>query len=668
MIWIFLSAILFGLVHPGSKFLMGRGIELLPFCLLYIGIRLAIQLPLAIKSGTWRIRSRSQLFYLLSLGLVGAGLQFTEFFGISDGLPVSMVSFLVYTHPVWTLLLGRAIGKEPIGAISVLKMCFAVAGIALITNVGTSFHYSPTMLIFPLCAGIMISLWITLSNQAAKSGCSTRAISFYYDLFAFIVLLTAALFTNHGSYLGSALRFAAVPSNLLLISIYSVLIGLVPNYLFYYGSNYVPSIVAGFILLLEPVCSALISHFTWQEPIGPLFALGAILILSTNAPAKLFEPLFKLPVRRPDYSVKYFPGMLVIAALILFVSAPALGKIPSREIYVVEIVPPDPTDYIVSGEMRQISYAVDFALKTYKSTNGAKCEPSIHRIVKYGTEEELYSTVHSLAQKKGPAPVLVGLTRSNFARVAAKAAGGSDLRAISIGASASNLREINPNFSSVCSAWQRQWDAIQDKMATIKCTPENTLAVYDPKNFLSKQFGERYRSSNFKFIYEAEPTLLKTFSSVAKRKSCAFIAVNFSDAETYLNELIKEKWKGTVFGIGDWNYYSRELRKAVDAARYSGLTLYMPTGWIPAASKNSEKFNAKLADQFGEPPSPVGAYTHDALIVALDYVCHDSKTLNLDRNHLNSLPLLRVYDGVSESGNFLSKMYLLTLTTGVPNG
>lgn len=122
MIYVLFSALIFGLVHPGSKLILGHGIDLLSFCILYVGIRLLVQVPIVIKNKQYRLTSGKQALTLLAIGLVGAALQTTEFMGIADGLPVPVVTFLVYTHPIWTLLLGAAINKDKISRSSILKI------------------------------------------------------------------------------------------------------------------------------------------------------------------------------------------------------------------------------------------------------------------------------------------------------------------------------------------------------------------------------------------------------------------------------------------------------------------------------------------------------------------------------------------------------------------
>ena len=99
MIYIWISALLFGMVHPGSKIILSSGLRLEMFCFAYIGIRLIAQIPFVIKTKAYQVSSRDQIKIIWLLGFVGAALQLSEFAGIANGANVSTVTFLVYTHP-----------------------------------------------------------------------------------------------------------------------------------------------------------------------------------------------------------------------------------------------------------------------------------------------------------------------------------------------------------------------------------------------------------------------------------------------------------------------------------------------------------------------------------------------------------------------------------------
>jgi drug/metabolite transporter (DMT)-like permease len=644
MIAIFASALLFGLVHPGSKFVMSQGISLLPFCILYVGIRLFAQFPIVISQRTWKVRAKAQWFYLVGLGLVGAALQVSEFGGVYDGLPIGVVSFLVYTHPIWTILLSKMINNEEISRVSLLRLSLAVAGITLITGFSAGFPWK--LYILPIASGFLIALWISLSNKASKEGCSAGAISFYYDAFAFLVLLSLGYLKGNGS-IHEALTFLRDPVNLGMISAYSILIGLLPNYLFYWGSRTSSTQAAGFTLLLEPLISTSVSGFIWSEAMSPAFIGGALLILSTNLPYEQLKTFF---VRLKIFDRKRIAVSAGISVLVLFPRV-ALGNI-----YVIEVVPSDSSDYTVTKELEQIAAATDMALETYQR-RVPSCKPRIEKIIRRGSEAELFTAVDGAARNKGA--VIVGLSRTNFARLAAKAAAPHAATGLSIGASITNLRELNPNFGSIVSPWSRQWDALEKAMIKAGCNKSNTIGLFDPRSVLSQNFKGAYAARGEALDLVATLTPVDFAVRNIDRK-CIFIGLNYSDGQKYLAKLVEQKWKGNIFGTGDWNYYSSEVSKTVNEAQYSGLFVSIPTGWTPDANERSKKFSNTMRKALGEVPSPISAYTYDAMLLALHSKCGNHDIFRWNAQVKSYLPLLREYEGVTSTGNFVSKMFLIT--------
>lgn len=646
MVAVFLSALLFGLVHPGSKLVMEMGLSLLPFCFLYVAIRLLVQIPVVWTKKSWKIESRHQLFVLVSLGVVGALLQVTEFCGIYNGLPVGVVSFLVYTHPIWTVLLSKFINKEEISRSSVIKLVVAVFGVLFIT--GYRGEAASLLMIVPLAAGFFIALWISLSNKASKIGCSPNTISFYYDAFAFLIL-GLALVNSSASNINEAMSFLSHLHTLLLMIGYSILVGYLPNFLFYKGSKTVSTQVAGFTLLLEPVISTSVSHLAWTEAMSGTFLIGALLILSTNLP---LEIIFRNCCKAIAQMRRSFAPAPYLALTFLLLPSPLLSTV-----HIVEIVPSESSDYTVIKELTQLKTASYMAARDFKAKNPS-CKIGLKLTAHRGTEAELYSTLKNISTEK--TSIVVGLSRTNFARLAAKALEKSQVKGISVGAAFANLTDINQNFGTIVSPWHRQWEVIFSRLRKQGCNGSNSLGFFDSKNVLSQSFQERFVDSvhgKALRISEAEP---ESLSSIDKNTKCVFLAVNFSDASPYLTSLIKKNWQGTVLGIGDWKYYSSELNRLVKLANYKGLSMFMPTGWIPEASEQSRVFASRMKLKTKESPSPLSAYAYDATWMAFEYACNNRNPLNPTAAELSKLPLLRKYEGVSEKGNYLSKMFEIT--------
>lgn len=288
-----LAVLLFGFVHSGSKLILQTGIGLFSFCLLYSGFRLMSQLPYILNKKLYKISSKEQLFFLAGMGLVGAALQVCEFKGIAAGVSVGVVTFLIYSYPIWTLILSTIINKEKINSEIVAKIILSLIGITLIVQSTTFSHFQFSInWIYPIMASFLMALWISLSNLAKKRKINSWSISFYYDLFSFISILFILLLSPTNVHTNELLNWLNHSPNIFYIAIYSILFGVVPNILFYDASKYISAQQASLFLLFEPVISSVISLIIWQETLGAHFWLGAILILVSNLPFVLFIKTF----------------------------------------------------------------------------------------------------------------------------------------------------------------------------------------------------------------------------------------------------------------------------------------------------------------------------------------------------------------------------------------
>lgn len=284
-----LSVLLFGFVHPGSKIILGTNISLLHFCLLYSGFRLLTQIPIVLVKKHYLIPSKIHLLLLVGMGLIGAALQLTEFKGITDGLPVSVVTFLLYSYPLWTVLLSWLINGESITSESIIKVVLSIIGMIFILKSQLQDFKFDSALVFPIIASVLMALWICLSNLSKKKGCSSWSISFYYDLFAFLTLINLTYFNEGFTFVSSVKTWMLHDYNSLLILGYAVILGVAPNLLFYKASQNLSAMAASLLLLFEPVISTLTSALIWNETITVSFMIGAALLLVSNIPFNIFN-------------------------------------------------------------------------------------------------------------------------------------------------------------------------------------------------------------------------------------------------------------------------------------------------------------------------------------------------------------------------------------------
>ncbi|MCB9027125.1 MAG: DMT family transporter [Bdellovibrionaceae bacterium] len=293
MLAILTSVILFGLVHPISKVILDSGIPLSYFCISYVGIRFFIQLPLFVNSRAFGIPSKKIILPLIALGVCGAGLQFFEFKGINEGLSPGLVTFVMFSYPIW-IVIGQSLFFNNASTLgSFLKVIAGSIGIYFVCRDHLDLQVKSWFsIVYPLLASIFIATWISLSNRLRKQGVPSLQLSLYYDLFSLLTLLVL-LFPSLGQGWMTFYQWIVIPSNAISISLYSILIGLLPNLLFYFGSRTTSAIACAMAMALEPALSTMYSSIIWETSLSLSFFIGAIFILLANMPIQALIQHFK---------------------------------------------------------------------------------------------------------------------------------------------------------------------------------------------------------------------------------------------------------------------------------------------------------------------------------------------------------------------------------------
>ncbi len=646
---IILSSILFGLVHPGSKALLSEGIGLIDFCLLYVGIRLFIQTPFYLfnlrQNNLFQIKQKWHI--LLFFGFVGAALQLSEFFGLSKGLPVSTVTFLVYSHPIWSLILSYFINKEMIGINEILRSIVGIIGIYFIsTQANTNIIELNHKIISPIFAGFLIALWSSLSNKLRKSGISSFSVSYFYDLFAFIALL---IFSIHEAPLQThyiqIINWIKVTSNLWSICVFSIFIGLLPNYLFYLGSGFSSNINASLLLLIEPIIATIVAFVWMSEPITLRLIVGAILILISGVSLINFIRFLK------RFAFFLNKSMIIYFFILLIFPVSAFAK----KILLIEISPQNDMDYTVSEELKLIESSSELAFNKAKKTF-PKCQLDMIKHIESGTEEDLYKII---SEKNLPSSTsaVVGLSRSTFARIGSKALQNKNVLGISIGASSAKLYELNSKFYSIASELKNQIISIHDKTLKLKC--KDTIGFFDSTDSLSSEYKNKYLE-----IFKEKNSVINITPTSRLEKinsSCVFIGMNFSKSIEIIRQLLGMN-VSHVFGTGDWSIHSTELKKYLnESLSINGNTkIYSPTGWLNNQNKNSLMYSKSIKEVYNLNPNPIGAYAYDSILITSEYLCENMPLKNIILKGKVKPLLLRNYIGISESQNFISKMNIIS--------
>lgn len=290
VIFVATAAFLWGLIGLFGTLLGRAGItslEIVAIRAVFSGVFLTLY---------WMIRDRSvlqikltDLKYFAGTGLLSF-LVFNYFFFTTMQLTSIAVSVtLLYTCPIFVVLLSRLFFKEPLTRSKGLALLLTLIGCALVTGlIGEPLGSVPLKgILTGLLSGLTFALYSIFSKMALA-----RSSSATVTTYTFIVASVGILFFVPPTFFAKL----SLEPILLLSGLSLSLISTVIPFLLY--TRAVQSIEAGraaLITTLEPVVAALLGYLVFNEPMGVLKIAGillvaaGVLIVQRPSPASLSE-------------------------------------------------------------------------------------------------------------------------------------------------------------------------------------------------------------------------------------------------------------------------------------------------------------------------------------------------------------------------------------------
>src|SRR3990172_4044690 len=282
--FVLIAAILYGTITAGGQFFVNQGLSLFEISLYRVLFISLLLLPIVLIKRELLIK-RGMLLFFLVYGLIGAFLELSQFGGIALGVPVAIVVLLLYSQPIWTIIIGRFMLNEKITLRKVLAVFIALSGVFIILKSWDI--QSPKSLagvISSLLGGVILSLWVIWGRMSGINKQHYVTTTIVYTSFSLVWLLLLWQIVN---------IFIAEPGIIRIstdfplrywfyFAIFGFIGGVIPHLFFYRGVQKVQAGVAGIILLLEPVSATVLADILFNQPIGLNIFIGGALILVSN--------------------------------------------------------------------------------------------------------------------------------------------------------------------------------------------------------------------------------------------------------------------------------------------------------------------------------------------------------------------------------------------------
>ena len=211
----------------------------------------------------------------LGLGL-GSILFFTVcYFTAISMMTLSTAAILLYTSPIWIMLMSLLFFHEKLTGRKVLALILAFGGCVLVSGISGG-GLTVIGLLIGLGSGIGYGLYSILGTVALR-----RYTPFTVTTWTFIIAAIGSILISHPADMVA--KFSAAPSlpSLLGFSLLTALVTAVIPFLAYtLGLRSVEASKAGILATVEPMVATLIGIFVFSEPLTLMSGLGVLLILA----------------------------------------------------------------------------------------------------------------------------------------------------------------------------------------------------------------------------------------------------------------------------------------------------------------------------------------------------------------------------------------------------
>ena len=226
------------------------------------------------RSG-FRLSARDlPLFFGLGFGSI---LFFTVcYFTAIEMMTLSAAAILLYTSPIWIMLMSAVFFREKLTRKKLLALLLAFSGCVLVSGISGGGGVTPAGLLFGLGSGIGYGLYSILGTVALRRYSP-------YTVTTWTFLLAAA-----GSWLicrpaDMIAKFAAAENSAALLGLCvltALITAVIPFLAYTLGLRTVEAGKAGILATVEPMVATLIGITVFSEPLTVLSGAGILLILA----------------------------------------------------------------------------------------------------------------------------------------------------------------------------------------------------------------------------------------------------------------------------------------------------------------------------------------------------------------------------------------------------
>ena len=243
-------------------------------CLRLVTAGILFALILLIKDPKGFKISPKDIPLFLALGLVSILFFTCCYFTAIRLMTMSTAAILLYTSPIWVMILAVFFLKEKINTKKIIALVLAFAGCVLVSGFGGK--VTPVGILVGLGSGLGYGLYSIFGSFALKKY-SPLTVTCY----TFLIAGAGSVFVSNPADLITKISSNSnKPALFGFVLLTSVITAVIPFLLYTLGLNRTTAGRAAVLATVEPAAATLFGFFVMKETIGPVAVLGILLVFA----------------------------------------------------------------------------------------------------------------------------------------------------------------------------------------------------------------------------------------------------------------------------------------------------------------------------------------------------------------------------------------------------
>jgi drug/metabolite transporter (DMT)-like permease len=283
-LYLIFAGILAGIIIFGGAVFSKLGLSLYEISFIPYAVAVIILLPFIFSIGKNRKELKKNFLWFIILGFIAAFADLSQFAGVVLGVPVAIAVLLLYTQPLWTVLLSRVFLKEKITWKKMISCVLVLIGIFLLANPIDEIKNLNWGIIISLLSGVFLSVWFIAGRFSGKKKISPLTTQFGNGLFCTIFLIIfypiMLIFVKSPKIVSFSFNYSW--QILIYLLIFAIISKIILHFLIFSGLRKVESGNAGIIMLLEPLSASILALIFLAQPLTWNIIIGGIVIILAN--------------------------------------------------------------------------------------------------------------------------------------------------------------------------------------------------------------------------------------------------------------------------------------------------------------------------------------------------------------------------------------------------